>query len=431
MSRKRTLFSGLILVAAVACHWTPGLAQAKQPASNPTVAPSNTAPGGVAMLVPPPRQVAELLPEKLQGIEAAGQVMEYGLDTLADVVGDRAAAYKEYKIVSAGRRLYGNLRVDVIQTADPFAAFGLFSYDWKEPVQPDQTSAVGFGSEGFDRGLTFWQSNFFVRVQAAAPSRVNVSLAAKLAAGVSAIISQDNAARSLPPVLDSLPRSEGAQPAVRYFLGPRSADTYVKYSAEMFSFGGDAAAAMAEYPAPALAGTSGQQASSPPLRLLIIDYNTPQFAHDALERASTFAAKLPADEQSTIILKRVGNYIVEAAGVQNRDRAQHLVDSVAYPYTVKFLENPAGMVPDLGQGRKAAAVLLSSFGILAILILLAFGGGAVFGAIVFLKRRRQQRSVFSDAGGMLTLDIEHLCTGLPEQAVLSTGGRRMLETGEE
>jgi len=61
-------------------------------------------------------------------------------------------------------------------------------------------------------------------------------------------------------------------------------------------------------------------------------------------------------------------------------------------------------------------VLLSTFGLLGLILLTVLTGGAVFGTTIFLKRRKRQREVFSDAGGMLRLDIdqfEHAMLGLP------------------
>src|SRR5262249_39537233 len=120
----------------------------------------------------------------------------------------------------------------------------------------------------------------------------------------------------------------------RYFLGTRSLSSFVEHAEDMYGFEGRAEAALAVYNQ-----TEGDLPVTP-LNLLIVEYNTPQFAHDALARAIGFAKSLPEDEQKRIIIKREGKYIVQVTGVANHDLARQLVDSVKYPYTVKWLKDP-------------------------------------------------------------------------------------------
>ena len=152
------------------------------------------------------------------------------------------------------------------------------------------------------------------------------------------------------------------------------------------------------------------------MKLLIVECHTPQFATDAMERVSNYVASLPEAEQQQIILKRTGNYVIEALNVRNRDFAEGLINSVQYPYTVKWLRNPLWPTNDPFRMEKTANMLLSTFGLLGLILLTVLVVGSVFGATIFLKRRRQQGEVFSDAGGMLRLDIdpfESVLLGLP------------------
>jgi hypothetical protein len=169
----------------------------------------------------------------------------------------------------------------------------------------------------------------------------------------------------------------------------------------MFGFAGDAEAAMAEYDA---------------AKLVIVEYHTPQFAYDAMARVNDYVASLPEDEQNRIIVRREGNYIVEASGVENREAAQTLVDAVKYPYGVKWLRDPRLPSNDPFRIQKAAQMLLSTFTLLGLILLTVLVGGSILGASIFLKRRKQQQEIFSNAGGMLRLEIdpfESRILGLP------------------
>jgi len=144
-----------------------------------------------------------------------------------------------------------------------------------------------------------------------------------------------------------------------------------------------------------------------------VEYHTPEFATDEMSRITDFVGSLPEVEQKEIVFKRAGNYVVAATGVTDREFAEGLINSIQYPYTVKWLRNPLWPVNDPFRTQKAAQMLLSTFGLLGLILMTVLIVGTVFGATVFLKRRKQQREVFSDAGGMLRLDIEPFVLALP------------------
>jgi len=227
-----------------------------------------------------------------------------------------------------------------------------------------------------------------------------------------------------PLLLDSLPARSQVTGSQRYFLGPESMNAFVAHSREMFDFAGDADSVVADYvqavdqqPSVDQKGNAAEKTSSN-LRFVIVEYHTPQLATDAMTRASGFLSSLPDGEQQQIILKRTGNYIVEATAVHDRELAESLVNSVEYPYTVKWLRNPLWPTNDPFRARKAAEMLVSTFGLLGLILLTVLGVGTVFGATIFLKRRKRQQEVFSDAGGMLRLDIDQIesaMLGLPPQ----------------
>ena len=109
---------------------------------------------------------AELLPERLAGVKAAGEIKGFGRDNLAAIVGEKATAYQEYLVTQIYQRQYGAARVEVFQTENAFAAFGLFTY----AAGASQTAAdqPGFGSASarLADAIIFWKDNYLVRVTA-------------------------------------------------------------------------------------------------------------------------------------------------------------------------------------------------------------------------------------------------------------------------
>jgi len=370
---------------------------------------------------------ARLLPETLGGQKATSGIRE--TSNLSEVVGEKAVMYQEYLVTSAASREYSGARIEVFQTQNQVAAFGLFTFNLGALKSRPLDEELGSGAARIDNDLVFSKGNFFVRVTDSNSRGPRATFPAHqaLARAVSEAIVPANPAVTRPLLLDSLPARSQVIGSQRYFLGPESMNAFVAHSREMFDFAGDAEAVVADYvqavdqqPGVDQKANAAEKASdaSSNLRFVIVEYHTPQLATDAMTRASGFLSSLPDGEQQQIILKRTGNYIVEATAVHDRELAESLVNSVEYPYAVKWLRNPLWPTNDPFRARKAAEMLVSTFGLLGLILLTVLGVGTVFGATIFLKRRKRQQEVFSDAGGMLRLDIDQIesaMLGLPPQ----------------
>ena len=403
----------LAAMAALSLGVAPLQAQEKSPSRTPPQSAE-------VVLVRGPVTPAQLLRDVLGGFKATGEAREYNPDSLSELAGERAAAFREYRIATAASRPYGTTRVDVLQAENMFAAFGLFTYDAGMIGAKTSDKAVGFDSASASGQLIFWKDKYVVTLsdsskrQVAAGQSQLLSLASSIAA---ALGNGKDAMR--PPLLKSLPGDPGTRTSERYFMGPESLGSFVGGGREMFSFAGRAEAVLAEY---AANGAQTPGAVSPvtqtngSMKLLILECHTPQYATDALDRAAGYLESLPQDQKQRTILKREGNFIVEATGFDDRESAQQLVDSVKYEYTVKWLRDPLLPTNDPWRGQKTAQLLLSTFGLLGLMIIsVLFVGGAV-GSLVFLKRRKRQMEIFSDAGGMLRLELdpfEKAILGLP------------------
>ncbi|HXU37460.1 MAG TPA: DUF6599 family protein [Blastocatellia bacterium] len=366
-------------------------------------------------------QLVNLLPDSLAGLRATTELKQVGRDNLSDLVGDKAPVYREYYVTSAVSREYGRVRVDVFETQHQLAAFGLFTFD--SAADSRNPRELERGSEGvlFDDHLVFYKGRFFVRISDATHRSIHSTLLgydSPIARALAAEIKSGNPAIARAALLDSLPASGMVADSQRYFLGPESLGSYVEHGRDMFDFAGDTEAVAAQYNQPDdKSAAAGSVAASPQiLKIAIVEYHTPQFATDAMTRATGYLSSLPENEQQQIILKRVGNYVVEAVNARDRAMAESLVNSVQYPYTVKWLRNPLWPTNDPFRVQKAAQMLVSTFGLLGLILGTVLVVGSVFGTTIFLKRRKRQQEVFSDAGGMLRLDIDQLETamlGLP------------------
>lgn len=339
--------------------------------------------------------IAGLLPDKAAGFPSSTPVTEVATGDLEQITGEKAPIYREYRTDDAAFRQYGSVRVELFRTLNQFTAAGLFSYE-AGIIDEVERKPIGSGSRWLPNALVFWQSKYFVRVS---ESQKLTSSKRESITGLASFLSQSigpaPAKAPLPALLEALPRGDFGPTVSRYFVGPDSFETQLRGGRDMFGFDGQAEAVIGDY----------NQTGSP-LKLAIVEYHTPQFAQSALERLTGYVASLPLDEQDRIIYRREGNYIVEATNVLNREGGEQLVSAVKYPYGVKWLQDPRLPTQDPFRAQKAAEIILSTLGIVALVMLVALISGASFGAIVFAKRRKRLKLLFSDAGGMLRLDID-------------------------
>lgn len=154
-------------------------------------------------------------------------------------------------------------------------------------------------------------------------------------------------------------------------------------------------------------GTEAVAANYDAGKLVIVEFQTPQAA---IEADSAFKEKLNDSPQT--IYRKVGNYAVFVFDAANEASANSLIDGVRYEKQVQWLsDNP---IPLLQAQREYAVtssdIILTTFKVAGIAIVSSFVFGGLFGAIIFYRRRREQEtaSIFSDAGGMMRLNLDEL-----------------------
>lgn len=291
-----------------------------------------------------------------------------------------------------GARQYGDLRVTVYEMVDESTAYAMLRY-----LRPEGAATTAEGDDGWagDTSSALRVGHFTILLEGG-------SVAAREGVA-SALVERIARPQPSAPLLAELPEQGRIAGTERY---APSFETLRRVrpdlTEDVFLLGaGGADAAVADY----------EQPGGAPMRLLLVDYQTPQLAADAERSLGAYFAALPPETQQQRILEREGNYMIEAVGVTDRAAAARLVGGVKYSFDIKMLQgpNPGGVMLDLNEETyKAALVFIHSFTIVGFGFLGALACGIVAGTVVFRRRRRAAADVFSDAGGMIHLDLEEL-----------------------
>lgn len=158
-------------------------------------------------------------------------------------------------------------------------------------------------------------------------------------------------------------------------------------------------------------------------QLVIVEFPTPQHAFDA-DAAVTRrieelrAAGLPMPSS----YKRVGNYSVFVFDAPDSTAAEKLISTVKYEKDVRWLgRNPHEEdIVVRAYTSKMGGVILTTLITTGLAILACVTVGGLIGGAIFLSRRAKHaaQEIYSDAGGMLRLNIEDLNTPPPTGKLL-------------
>lgn len=147
-------------------------------------------------------------------------------------------------------------------------------------------------------------------------------------------------------------------------------------------------------------------------KLLILEFNTPQLAKDNDERVIARVQELwKLGQPAPTAYRRVGNYSVMVFDAPDQQSANQLIDQVKYEQVVQWLgENPNILKRAQEEYvNTTLGVLVSVLKASGYALLACLGLGGLAGAILFTRRRAQQsEAAFSDAGGMLRLNLDEL-----------------------
>ncbi|HYE13896.1 MAG TPA: hypothetical protein VD968_05575 [Pyrinomonadaceae bacterium] len=160
-------------------------------------------------------------------------------------------------------------------------------------------------------------------------------------------------------------------------------------------------------------GTEAVTAVYGEARLVIVEFPTPQHAFDADAAINSHLARLRAEGRPTPnVYKRVGNYSVFVFDAAEAEAAEQLAANVKYEKDVRWLgRNPhADEIAARAYTRKMGGVILTTLLTTGAAILLCLAVGGAVGGFIFLRRRSKtaRQEVYSDAGGMMRLNLEDL-----------------------
>lgn len=305
-------------------------------------------------------------------------------------------------IGSAGRNYVGDggekFSVEVMKTGSASAAYSLLRYlagdDMNARVKRvEGPGVIGMVSPG---QITFIKGDTLVNVSGTseqANSPDSLLAFAKLFAGT-----LEGVAGDIPILVLHLPEWEKKLNETHGYAVTLSAlqETAGNSPAlDALSFDGGAEAVTAKY------GDA---------RLVIVEFNTPQYAEENDRKINERIAQLRTEGQPVpSAYKRVGNYSVFVFDAPDAAAAEQLLAGVKYEKDVRWLgKNPhEDEIVQKIYTNTMASVIVNVLKTTGLAIILCLGVGALLGGAVFMRRRARASTgeVFSDAGGMVRLDL--------------------------
>lgn len=167
----------------------------------------------------------------------------------------------------------------------------------------------------------------------------------------------------------------------------------------------------------------GTEAVTAPYRegkLLIVEYNSPQGSIEADNKINQRLAEI--GQNPPIFYRRIGNYNVFLFDGTDEAGANFLFDQIKYEKIVQWL----GPDPTLLQRAERAFVQTYS-GIFVGTVIAIVGGlglsivtGIIVGIIFFYRREQKRATInkFSDAGGMIRLNLDDLTPDITSDRLL-------------
>jgi hypothetical protein len=228
----------------------------------------------------------------------------------------------------------------------------------------------------------------------------------------------DSGEDDVPVLIKHLPNWETVQPQASYVVSLHGLKNLLpqQRALDVISFEGGAEAALANYDAG---------------RLLIIEFNTARIASDNDWNIKTKINELRGAGENANALpsayRRVGNYSVFVFGAPSEQVANELIDQVKYQQVVQWLgDNPYAYEEATREFTETTlGVFVSVVKASGLALVTCFAVGGFFGALLFSRRRARQRNVeaYTDAGGMLRLNLDEMTPEIDPARLIGPGVR--------
>lgn len=342
----------------------------------------------------PVEEAAKLLPEQIGAFKKTGQVR--GVHDDGNFFNGTVSVSGEYQS-SKGERL----TVVLTKHASDSGAYARIMHE-NQPFaissSGGELKSVDIGTLGYvsREGIFFYKGSVYVNIRPVArPAPPGLLDFARQFAET-----LDKGDGEIPPLVKHLPGWETGKVVPAYAVNFQGLRENVPNQPvfEAINFAG---------------GVEAVSASYDTAKLVIAEFNTPQLATENNAAIAVRIQQLRSQGQpAPTAYRRVGNYSVFVFDASSEQAANQLIDQVKYQQVVQWLgENPFAYeqatreFTETTLGVLVAVVKTSG---LALVGCLAVGG--FFGALLFVRRRAQQRAVeaYVDGGAMLRLNIDEL-----------------------
>lgn len=356
-------------------------------------------------------EAAKSLPDKIESFRAKGPAQLPTVGIFERVRPEEVGAASQ-----ASRRYINDARFDIIinliQTQTESGAYALLTRlaAGKEDVKPGVAGTASVVSSSW---IAFCKGSNLVQIWPARTGQANQEQLLH-AARVFAT-SLDSGDGDLPVLVKHLPNWQSAMARASYSVSLEGlkANLTGQPILDALNFEGGTEAVVANY---------GQA------QLVIVEFTTPQFSIDNDQRIVAKLQELKNQGPPVpTAYRRVGNYSVFVFNAWDEKGANQLIDQVKYQQVVQWL----GDDPHLFERIQRAYVEMSAGVFVAVMkssglsLLACLGVGGLIGALMFRRRRAHQRqaAVYSDAGGMVRLNLDEI-TGISDPHRLLGPGKR-------
>jgi hypothetical protein len=169
-----------------------------------------------------------------------------------------------------------------------------------------------------------------------------------------------------------------------------------------------------------VAGTEAVTAPYAQGKLLIVEFATPQVSVETDNKVNQFLTQ--TGQNAPFIYRRIGNYNAFVFDAPNAESANALLDQVKYEKTIQWL----GTNPFILRNAERAFIRDTSDLFISTLLMIVSGLGLAIVAgigigLIFFYLREQKRSTmeaFSDAGGMIRLNLDDLTPHISSDRLL-------------